>query len=153
MNKLYLRDKINKWGIKPIFTLFRTFYFLMFWSLVPGVIMVVSCLYMCICSKLVFTGDDGHMRIICCGKAVSGITFRKTSRDSRLEFIMSTENQIWSFKNILFICIFCVSKSKIIQPYSSCVCEVNKIICDLCTVIKSAYDLKWSFCSCPFRWK
>lgn len=51
----------------------RTLYFLMFWSLVPGIIMIVSCLYMCICSKLIFTGDDGHMRIICCGKSVTGI--------------------------------------------------------------------------------
>ena len=61
------------WLAKCSFILFRTFYFLMFWSLVPGVIMVVSCLYMCVCSKLVFTGDDGHMRIICCGKAITGV--------------------------------------------------------------------------------
>jgi len=51
----------------------RTFFWLLMWSVIPGSIMVVSCLYMCICSKLVFTGDDGHMRIICCGKAVTGI--------------------------------------------------------------------------------
>jgi hypothetical protein len=36
--------------------------------------MVISCLYMCICSKFVFIGDDGHMRIFCCGKAVTGST-------------------------------------------------------------------------------
>ena len=55
----------------------RTFFWLLMWSVIPGSIMVVSCLYMCICSKLVFTGDDGHMRIICCGKAVTGKSINK----------------------------------------------------------------------------
>ncbi|XP_023322370.1 uncharacterized protein LOC111696850 [Eurytemora carolleeae] len=51
----------------------RTFFFLLMWSVIPGSIMVVSCLYMCICSRFIFIGDDGHMRIICCGNAVTGI--------------------------------------------------------------------------------
>ena len=50
----------------------RTFFFLMLWSVLPGSIMVLSCVYMCICSKFMFIGDDGHMRIFCCGKAVTG---------------------------------------------------------------------------------
>ncbi len=52
----------------------RTLFFLLLWSVIPGTIMVISCLYMCICSKFVFIGDDGHMRIFCCGKAVTGST-------------------------------------------------------------------------------
>lgn len=51
----------------------RTFFYLMLWSFLPGVIMVISCVYMCICSKFIFTSDDGHMRIFCFGKAVTGI--------------------------------------------------------------------------------
>ena len=42
----------------------------------PGCIMLVSCVYMCVCSKFMFIGDDGHMRIFCCGKAVTGDTIR-----------------------------------------------------------------------------
>ena len=45
----------------------------MLWSVLPGSIMVLSCVYMCICSKFMFIGDDGHMRIFCCGKAVTGV--------------------------------------------------------------------------------
>lgn len=51
----------------------RTFFFLILWSVLPGSIMILSCVYMCICSKFMFIGDDGHMRIFCCGKAVTGI--------------------------------------------------------------------------------
>jgi len=51
----------------------RTLFFLLFWSMIPGAIMFVSCVYMCVCSKFMFIGDDGHMRIFCCGKAVTGI--------------------------------------------------------------------------------
>jgi len=51
----------------------RTLFYLMFWSLIPGAIMFISCVYMCVCSKFMFIGDDGHMRIFCCGKAVTGI--------------------------------------------------------------------------------
>jgi hypothetical protein len=50
----------------------RTLFFLLLWSVIPGTIMVISCLYMCICSKFIFIGDDGHMRIFCCGRAVTG---------------------------------------------------------------------------------
>jgi len=35
--------------------------------------MVMTCLYMCCCSRFVKVGDDGHMRLYCCGKAVTGI--------------------------------------------------------------------------------
>ena len=51
----------------------RTLFFLMLWSVLPGSIMFLSCVYMCVCSKFMFIGDDGHMRIFCCGKAVTGI--------------------------------------------------------------------------------
>jgi len=51
----------------------RTLFFLMLWSVLPGAIMLISCVYMCVCSKLMFIGDDGHMRIFCCGKAMTGI--------------------------------------------------------------------------------
>jgi len=51
----------------------RTLFYLMLWSILPGTIMFVSCVYMCICSKFMFIGDDGHMRIFCCGKALTGI--------------------------------------------------------------------------------
>merc|ERR1719347_955034 len=51
----------------------RTLFYLMLWSIMPGCIMLVSCVYMCVCSKFMFIGDDGHMRIFCCGKAVTGI--------------------------------------------------------------------------------
>ena len=50
----------------------RTLFFLMVWSIMPGAIMALSCVYMCVCSKFMFIGDDGHMRIFCCGKAVTG---------------------------------------------------------------------------------
>jgi len=51
----------------------RTAFYLMLWSLLPGTIMFISCIYMCVCSKFMFTSDDGHMRIFCCGKAITGI--------------------------------------------------------------------------------
>ena len=35
--------------------------------------MIVSCLYMCLCSRFIETSDDGHMRLMCCGKPVTGI--------------------------------------------------------------------------------
>ena len=38
----------------------------------PG-IMIVSCLYMCLCSRFIHVADDGHMRLRCCGKYVTGI--------------------------------------------------------------------------------
>jgi len=51
----------------------RTKFYLLLWSLLPGTVMFISCIYMCVCSKFMFTSDDGHMRIFCCGKAVTGI--------------------------------------------------------------------------------
>jgi hypothetical protein len=47
--------------------------FLVFWALVPSCIVVFSCCYLCICSKLMYTGEDGHMRIYLMGHAVTGI--------------------------------------------------------------------------------
>ncbi len=35
--------------------------------------MILSCLYMCLCSRFIHTADDGHMRLRCCGKYVTGI--------------------------------------------------------------------------------
>jgi len=51
----------------------RTLFYLMLWSILPGTIMFISCVYMCVCSKFMFIGDDGHMRIFCCGRALTGI--------------------------------------------------------------------------------
>ena len=62
----------STYGQQTIMFAIRTLFFLLLWSVIPGTIMVISCLYMCICSKFVFIGDDGHMRIFCCGKAVTG---------------------------------------------------------------------------------
>ena len=76
--------------------------FLVFWSVLPTAIIIFSCTYLCICSKLMYTGEyggrepasstmtitmtmpltmtmtmtsgeDGHMRIYVMGKAVTGI--------------------------------------------------------------------------------
>ena len=32
-----------------------------------------SCGYICICSKFMYTGEDGHMRVYLMGRAVTGI--------------------------------------------------------------------------------
>merc|ERR1711963_977096 len=42
-------------------------------DILPSVVIVVSCFYICICSKLMYTGEDGHMRIYIMGRAVTGI--------------------------------------------------------------------------------
>lgn len=55
------------------FTPERTMMFLVFWSVLPTAIIIFSCTYLCICSKLMYTGEDGHMRIYVMGKAVTGI--------------------------------------------------------------------------------
>jgi hypothetical protein len=64
----------------------RSLFFLIVWSVIPGMIVMVSCIYMCICSKFTETGDDGHMRIFCCGKAVTGIgnvvVYKKPSKSN-----------------------------------------------------------------------
>ena len=46
---------------------------LIFFATIPGGIMILSCLYMCLCSRFIHTADDGHMRLRCCGKYVTGI--------------------------------------------------------------------------------
>jgi len=51
----------------------RTMMWLLLWSLVPLCVMVCSCCYICICSRFMYTGEDGHMRIFCCGRAITGI--------------------------------------------------------------------------------
>lgn len=51
----------------------RTMKFLVFWTLVPSCIIAFSCIYICLCSKLMYTGEDGHMRIYIMGRAVTGI--------------------------------------------------------------------------------
>lgn len=65
----------------------RTFKFLLLWSIIPAIIVTCSCIYMCTCSKLTFTGDDGHMRMFCCGKACTGIgnviVYKPPSKNSK----------------------------------------------------------------------
>uniref|UniRef100_A0A0K2TXH1 Uncharacterized protein n=1 Tax=Lepeophtheirus salmonis TaxID=72036 RepID=A0A0K2TXH1_LEPSM len=46
---------------------------LILFSTIPGGVMIISCIYMCGCSKFIYVGDDGHMRLSCCGKYVTGI--------------------------------------------------------------------------------
>jgi hypothetical protein len=50
---------------------------LIFFASIPGGIFIFSCLYMCGCSRFIFVGEDGHMRLTCCGKAVTGIGNKK----------------------------------------------------------------------------
>lgn len=51
----------------------KTLMLLIFFAAIPGGIMTFSCCYMCGCSRFIFVGDDGHMRLRCCGKYVTGI--------------------------------------------------------------------------------
>ena len=51
----------------------KTLMLLILFASIPGGIMVLSCCYMCGCSKFIYTPDDGHMRLKCCGKYVTGI--------------------------------------------------------------------------------
>jgi len=51
----------------------KTLMLLIFFAAIPGGILTFSCTYMCGCSRFVFVGEDGHMRLHCCGKAVTGI--------------------------------------------------------------------------------
>ena len=46
---------------------------LIFFIAIPGGIFAFSCLYMCGCSRFILVGDDGHMRLKCCGEYVTGI--------------------------------------------------------------------------------
>jgi len=51
----------------------RTRKFFVFWTIFPGVLITISCAYVCICSKLMYTGEDGHMRVFLMGRPVTGI--------------------------------------------------------------------------------
>jgi len=51
----------------------RSKMFLVFWALLPLCVIVFSCTYICVCSKLMYTGEDGHMRIFIMGRSVTGI--------------------------------------------------------------------------------
>ena len=55
------------------FTPNRTRVFLVFWSLLPACIIVLTCAYICVCSKFMYTGEDGHMRVFVMGRSVTGI--------------------------------------------------------------------------------
>ena len=46
---------------------------LIFFAAIPGGILTFSCTYMCGCSRFIYVGEDGHMRLHCCGKSVTGI--------------------------------------------------------------------------------
>jgi hypothetical protein len=41
----------------------KTLLELIFFATIPGGIMIVSCMYMCLCSRFIHTADDGHMRL------------------------------------------------------------------------------------------
>ncbi len=51
----------------------KTLMLLIFFAAIPGGIFCFSCLYMCGCSRFINVADDGHMRLRCCGKDVTGI--------------------------------------------------------------------------------
>ena len=51
----------------------KTLMLLILFASIPGGIMVCSCIYMCGLSKFIYVGDDGHMRLRCCGKYITGI--------------------------------------------------------------------------------
>lgn len=55
-----------KWTRDPIT-------YLMLFSIIPGTILVFSCIWLLVCSRVIDIADDGHMRIKCCGKIVTGI--------------------------------------------------------------------------------
>ena len=46
---------------------------LIFFAAIPGGILTFSCFVCSVCSRFIHTGDDGHMRLKCCGKYVTGI--------------------------------------------------------------------------------
>ena len=88
----------------------RTLFFLLLWSVMPGAIMFLSCVYMCVCSKFMFIGDDGHMRIFCCGKAVTGkyqyfyqiLSYQKYFFVQELERWLFTSHHLKNNLRILF---------------------------------------------------
>ena len=66
-------DENNDEFVVVDFTPERTEKFLVFWTLVPAGVILFSCAYICICSKVMYTGEDGHMRVYIMGRAVTGI--------------------------------------------------------------------------------
>ena len=46
---------------------------LILFAAIPGGILTFSCFVCSVCSRFIHTGDDGHMRLKCCGKYVTGI--------------------------------------------------------------------------------
>ena len=66
-------DENNDEFVVVDFTPERTQKFLVFWTLVPAGVILFSCAYICICSKFMYTGEDGHMRVYMMGRAVTGI--------------------------------------------------------------------------------
>ena len=51
----------------------KTLMLLIFFVAIPGGVFAFSWLYICGCSRFIFVGDDGHMRLKCCGEFVTGI--------------------------------------------------------------------------------
>merc|ERR1712051_772877 len=51
----------------------KTLMLLIFFAAIPGGILTFSCFVCSVCSRFIHTGDDGHMRLKCCGKYVTGI--------------------------------------------------------------------------------
>ena len=51
----------------------KTLMLLVFFAAIPGGILCFSCIYMCGCSRFLHVSDDGHMRLRCCGKNITGI--------------------------------------------------------------------------------
>ncbi|TRY79645.1 hypothetical protein TCAL_12607 [Tigriopus californicus] len=51
----------------------HTLVLLIMFVTIPFGIMILSCSYMCGCSRFIHVADDGHMRLRCCGKYVTGI--------------------------------------------------------------------------------
>jgi len=51
----------------------KTLMLLILFAAIPGGILTFSCFVCSVCSRFIHTGDDGHMRLKCCGKYVTGI--------------------------------------------------------------------------------
>ena len=66
-------DENNDEYVVVDFTPEMTQKFLVFWTFVPAGVILFSCAYICICSKFMYTGEDGHMRVYIMGRAVTGI--------------------------------------------------------------------------------
>ena len=41
----------------------KTRYLLLLFTLIPAVVFIVSCSYICFCNKMVYVADDGRMRL------------------------------------------------------------------------------------------